>query len=45
MTQREKDALFILVRYAMGIVKNIPDDEKENIKKGHPIGCPFDFKF
>lgn len=37
MTQREKDALFILVRYAMGIVKNIPDDEKENIKSVIPV--------
>jgi thioredoxin reductase (NADPH) len=31
MTQREKDAFFLLLRYAMGIIDSIPVEEKENI--------------
>lgn len=37
MTQREKDALFTLIRYSMGIDKDIPETEKENIKELIPV--------
>lgn len=37
MTQQEKDALFMLIRYAMGIIDDIPDDQKENIVESIPV--------
>ena len=37
MTQQEKDALFLLLRYAMGIIDSIPEEEKENIKNSIPV--------
>lgn len=37
MTQQEKDALFVLTRYAMGIDKDIPETQKENIINAIPV--------
>ena len=37
MTKREENALFMLIRYAMGIDKDIPESEKEYIKSVIPV--------